>query len=461
MTNPLLKQNWPTEAPSFRWAKCWILLIFCILIQNCSPDNPEQTSAAPTGGQSTVEAAVADQSVAVTVPGDGLPKIQFCEVLDPQIPVSSFTVYRSPPDERGDHWVRYECKSACIDWRECLVPAYSDDNGQPLMNGRDPEQQKQAVAFVVDGMGGHLVFSSDGDKTVFSHAGAGGTRYLDSSMFALEQQSTARTVMLRWEKGYIAREALLPFPNAIRWGWFSRTSEFATNLVELNKRVASMITWVHANLSNANMFATVGCSMGTNATFGAVLWHALDPIIDYQVFVGGPNMWDMNAQCGRRSYASGYCDLDGVTACSDDDDCASVHKESHCVRTEPYPTISAAFSILPNYIHKTDACDVEAARSGAAEPYAPFDESSMGYSAAGDWQIEHAVDFVVNLGSTQGAPSFGPTSLGGDEYWELGAFPFVFNRIETSKDKQWHTESGNHCDGLITANALLIQRMDL
>jgi hypothetical protein len=51
--------------------------------------------------------------------------------------------------------------------------------------------------------------------------------------------------------------------------------------------------WSHENLAGPAMFGTLGCSMGTNATFGPVLWHGMDPIVDYQLFVGGPNMWDL------------------------------------------------------------------------------------------------------------------------------------------------------------------------
>ena len=74
------------------------------------------------------------------------------------------------------------------------------------MNGRDPEQPKQAVAYVVDGMGGHLAFSADGDKTVIVHSGAGGTRYYFDVMHELEQQTTARTVMVRWAERALSNQ---------------------------------------------------------------------------------------------------------------------------------------------------------------------------------------------------------------------------------------------------------------
>ena len=393
----------------------------------------------------------------------GLPAIEFCETPDPEVPVSAFNIFRSPISESGDYWVRYECKSTCADWRACGVAAYSDDNGELLMNGRDPEQPKQAVAYVVDGMGGHLAFSADGDKTVIVHSGAGGTRYYFDVMHELEQQTTARTVMVRWEKGVVESEAHAAFPYPIAWGWFSRTSEPGTNLVELNKRVASVITWSHDNISNNEIFATAGCSMGTNATFGPVLWHGLDPIIDYQVLVGGPNMWDLNAQCGLRTYDSGFCDMDGVTTCSTDSDCSTVDENSQCVWSEMYPTIPVAFKSMPDHVHATNTCRVEPAAPGEVEPYAPFDESSMGYSAQSNWQITHPIDLIVNIGGEQGEPvfDFAAGTGGGDEFWELGAFPFVFNQIETTAGKRWHVEPGQHCDGMFSANNLLIERLGL
>ena len=67
-------------------------------------------------------------------------------------------MYQSETDEHSGYWVRYQCKQSCEDWRQCLVLAYSDDGGTLLSNGRDPDLPKQALAFVVDGMAGHLAF---------------------------------------------------------------------------------------------------------------------------------------------------------------------------------------------------------------------------------------------------------------------------------------------------------------
>ena len=272
-----------------------------------------------------------------------LPEVKLCVVPEPEMPSSAFNFHQSKSQGKSGYWVRYQCKQECKDWRQCLVPAYSNDNGSLLTNGRNSEQAKQALAFVVDGMAGHLAISDGDDKTVFIHTGAGGTRYYAKPAEKLELMSSAHTVMIRWEKGYTSPVVQPPFTSPITWGWYSRTSEQATNIKELNARVASVIAWSHDNLSNDAMFGTLGCSMGTNATFGPVLWHGLDPIIDYQLFVGGPNMWDLNAQCGRRHYDSGYCDYDGVTSCRNNNECIILDTNSQCVMPGQYTTIDKLF----------------------------------------------------------------------------------------------------------------------
>jgi len=389
-----------------------------------------------------------------------LPRMDICTVPDPKVPSSAFEIERSQPEGRSGYWVRYQCKQFCNDWRQCLVPAYTDDNGALIPNGRHPDVPKQALAYVVDGMGGHLALSSDGDKTVLIHTGAGGTRYYDVPADTLEKQSNARTVMVRWEKGYTSSFAMPPFPVPVAWGWYSRTSEPATNIRELNKRVASVIAWTHDNLSEKRMFGTLGCSMGTNATFGPVLWHGLDPIIDYQLFVGGPNMWDLNAQCGRRHYTQGYCAMDGVTPCTENGECSSLGGDSRCVRPDQYTTIDKLFEDLPNHIHVTDACDIRNSDASTA-PYPPFDESSMGFTDPVNWEVHHRVDFLVNLGGKQGATF--EEGIGGDEYWGLGHFPYIYNRIQPAANKQWHAYANtHHCSAIFNEALVLIkERMDL
>ena len=449
MIDTMKKDNFPRTLTSEQIVQktftVFLCLYICIYITACS----NQATYNETKKESVPAASVHE-----------LPEVKLCIVPDPKVPSSAFDIYQSEAAEHSGYWVRYQCKQNCEDWRQCLVPAYSDDGGALLSNGRDPDLPKQALAFVVDGMGGHLALSGDGDKTVFIHTGVGGTRYYWKPAKRLEQRSSARTVTIRWEKGYTSPIVQPPFSRPINWGWYSRTSEKASDIKELNKRVASIIAWSHDKLSASSMFATLGCSMGTNATFGPVLWHGLDPIIDYQLFVGGPNMWDLNAQCGRRRYTAGYCAVDGVTACSNDGDCRDFSAYSLCTMPGKYTTIDKLFEQLPNHIHLTDACDIRASDNSTLA-YPPFDESSMAFAPGADWEIDHHMDFLVNLGAEQGANV--AEGIGGDEYWALGHFPQIYNKIKPDANKSWHAIPDTHHCGAMFDEALdlIKQRMGL
>ena len=344
-----------------------------------------------------------DAPVLRTVADELATRISICKIPDPRVPSSAFTIFNSERNEHDDYWVRYECKETCSQWQQCQAPAYLNDNGELITHGRKPDIPKKALAFVVGGMGGQLVFSEDGDKTVVIHAGSGGTRFYVDVARVLEERSSARTAMVRWEKGVIGSAVQPPFAGPVHWGWYSRTAAEGTTVRALNSRPASIIAWVHEHLAGDAEFGTWGCSMGTNATFGPVLWHGLDPIIDYQLFVGGPNMWDLNAQCGRRRYTEGYCDLDGTTSCKNDGDCALLGAGAHCRMPRPYREIDKVFDGFANHVHATTACQIAQADE-TTQPYPAFDQSSMAYIESADWEIDHRVDFLVNLGRLSKAP---------------------------------------------------------
>ena len=200
--------------------------------------------------------------------------------------------------------------------------------------------------------------------------------------------------------------------------------------------------------------------MGTNATFGPVLWYGLDPIIDYQLFVGGPNMWDLNAQCNRRKYTTGYCDYDAVSQCEVDSDCHDLNEDSQCIKPDNYTTIDKLFEQLPNHIHVTNACDIRNTEKSRTA-HLPFDTSSMGFASDADWVIDHPMDFLVNLGAKQGE-NFAQGS-GGDEYWGLGHFPYIYNKIMPEENKQWTViPDSHHCAAIFDEGLEIIkERMDL
>ena len=86
-------------------------------------------------------------------------ELQICQAENPS---SAFNVTQSATDANGDYWVAYACKAACSDWRECQMTASSGGGGP-----------KKALAFVVDGMGGHFSFTTgqSGQKTLLLHTG--------------------------------------------------------------------------------------------------------------------------------------------------------------------------------------------------------------------------------------------------------------------------------------------------
>ncbi len=356
--------------------------------------------------------------------GESLPALAVCAVPDPQDPGSAFEIERGSAADLAAQWVSYACKQRCEQWRQCAIDA-ADGRGEPLRSGRG--MAKRALAFVVDGMGGHLAFTPDGDKTVLFQYGGGGNRYHQESANRLEENSTARTVMVRWEPGY--KGFVFPL------GWFTRNSPQPSDVRQQSRRIAAVARWVHDHLSRGHAFGTAGDSMGSAATLGAVVWHGLDSIIDYQLLVGGPPMWDVNAGCGRVRYEQGYCDQDGVTSCRDDGDCRG---KGSCRRPAKLPTHSFIWEGIINYLYVSDACR-PLAEGAADDPHPAFESSSMRTSGV-DWQIDHPVDFMVDLG---GVP--GQRARGGDEYWALGQFPFVYNKIDSAGHRSsWIVSHGTH-----------------
>ena len=371
------------------------------------------------------EGALADTRQVRQLAGD----LQICTVPNPRSPSSAFSISQSATDANGDYWVAYGCREACANWRQCQVPAYTR-GGRALMEGDAP---KQALAFVVDGMGGHLAFTTKqgGSKTVLLHTGTGGTNYMQSLSGQIEDTANAKVVMVRWERGFSG------------WGWFTRTSAPATRVPNVTRRVASMMAWVHENLAGAGDFGTVGCSMGTQATLGAVYWHDVDPVVDYQLMVGGPGLWDINSGCGRRKYSSGYCDLDATRTCSSDADCAALSPRSRCTIPGPIP-LAWLYEQVVNHVHATQACDVSAADDGTGI-HAPFDESGFAF-VTGDWDFDHPIDFQMDLWGSDG-----------DRRWAMGDAMRVFNSISSAAGhaKRWNTtRDSGHCAAIGNGRAL-------
>ena len=379
------------------------------------------SSASSEGEQPSPEARAASSPNASL-----LPALTVCEIPDPKDPASAFEIERGPAQDLASQWVAHACERPCERWQDCAAEAF-DRQGATIFSGRG-EIPKRQLAFVVDGMGGHLAFTSDGDKTVLFQHGGGGAMFPRRPANRLEQATTARTVMLRWAPGY--RNFFFPL------GWFTRNSPEPTDVRQQSRRIAAVLEWVHDHLSQGQAFGTVADSMGSVATFGAVLWHGLDPIIDYQLLVGGPPMWDVNAGCGLVRYEQGYCGLDGTTPCRRNEECRSAGK-GECRKPAPLPTNSVIWEGIINYLYVSDAC--RKLPDGAADaPHPPFDSSSFRTTGV-DWQVDHPVDFMIDVGAAPTA-----RTRGGDEYWALGQFTFVYNQIDEATPTTWLVSQGTH-----------------
>ena len=422
---------------------------------NQQASEPAAAPPAPAAEAAPADNAASDHIAALAA------NLEFCNIPDAQNPSSAFNIAEGEKNEVGDYYVRYTCKETCADWQQCQASSYSSQ-GEAIMHGRNAELPKQALAFVVDGLGGHMSFSTDqtGDQTLVFHTGGGGTNYNAGLAEKLEQESTAGTVMVRWDDGFIMPPNG-PMPFKVGWGWYSRTSQEAARVPDLNIRVASAISWVHENLAGPAEMGTLGCSMGAQATFGAVFWHGLDDIVDYQALGGGPPLWDINAGCGLRTYTEGYCDLDANVTCSTDADCASLSEESHCRVPEVIP-FDFLYEGVVNHVHATQNCKIKQA-TAESESYAPFDESSIAFTKDGDWEIDHPVDFVVDVWNPvdmQGGDG------GGDEYWSLGHFMRVYQGVnpQSGHEKQWHAfQNASHCESFDNGNVanIVVSRMGL
>ena len=365
--------------------------------------------------------------------------VEVCAIPEPANPRTAFTVERGEPDANGDYWIRYRCKRTCEDWRECAAPAHDPGTAEPITHVRTPGVQKRQIAFVVDAMGGHLAFSTDrpaGEKTIFLQSGGGGTGYTPGVAAMLEAQTTAATVMSAWADGFVIDT---PYASGAEgWGWLSRPSAAPAGHRQLTRRMAAIIAWSHEQLSGGGMFGTAACSVGANATFGPVYWYGLDEVIDYQLLTGGPFLWDINAGCGRRQYELGYCAVDGVTRCTENDQCDS--QGNYCDFTSVMGSGDEfLYEAFANHPLATNACHILDVENNA-EPYPPFDENSMAFTD-GDWEVDHEIDLVVDLG--------GKNELDGerdDSYSQMGHFFPIFNAIRPARNRHWTAfHNSYHC----------------
>ena len=384
-------------------------------------------------------------------------RIEICQIPNPQKPSSAFVVTKGEADQNGDYWVRYDCQQTCEDWRQCTAPAVQRNTNKALRHFRQPDLAKPSVAFVVDGMGGHLAWTVDGFESaplMFLQHGGGGSYYPTGTADFLEHKAQVRTVMADWQDGFVFD---IPWPPGWEgWGYLTRTAAEPASVPRMVSRVAALLAWTHANLSTAAPFGAMSCSMGTNAIFGAVVWNGLDAALDYSLVTGGPFFWDINRACGVGAYDHGYCSLDGVTRCADDGDCPGSDADSNSFCRYPKSIEQGEewlYESVINHVYATQDCQILKSSADPETPRNPnFDAGSFGFRD-GDWRIDSLTDFVVDVG---GFPIDGELE-GGDEAALLGHFMQIFNRIDPPKHRRWHAfRDSHHCRAFDNGDAVRI-----
>ena len=452
-----------------------LALAFAGLLGACG----QQTEApAP---EATADAAAETPAPAAT---DLKQLVQICVIPDAEDPTSAFDVEQGEPvtAEGGwmpDYWVRYGCKEACADYSACAVPtrnfgigafsmeAVDPETGEMLageqsavppdvppemqmeiMHGRDAGRPKPMLAFVADGMGGYLSWSDDGFEDaplMYLQDGGGGTQWSVLTASDLEAQAAVRTAMVRWADGF-SFSVMPESGESEGWGFLTRTQEGPSDIRETTRRVAAIMAWIHDEMAGEAAFGTMACSMGTNAIIGPVLFHGLDDIIDYQSFTGGPFFWDVHRACNQpTTYEHGYCAADGVTVCAADEACAgegNFCKLPGIIANGEFLFASRLYQSAVNHMHATNACNL--AEPGERHP--DFDDSSYALMQDADWNFDHRVDLLVDVGGAtatyMGQTAFQP----GDEGSLLGHFMYIFNRIEPPENRRWHVEQSHHCN---------------
>jgi hypothetical protein len=220
-------------------------------------------------------------------------------------------------------------------------------------------------------------------------------------------------------------------------GWFTRKDATPRTVREQVARPAAAIQWVKDHFAAGKKLGTVGSSMGTAATFGAHVWYGLEPILDYQMLIGGPGFWDVNAGCGRVHIGAGFCDVD-VAACTGNPSSSFGNDDPLCSGTTNHcrvPTVMAprqggsAYNDCINYVGMTTACTPMA--TDARDP--ALDASSIA-STVTDWTFHGRVDIVANEGGNQ------PPNA--DQGMGLGHMMYIYDSIKSPKG--WIDNQGFH-----------------
>lgn len=209
--------------------------------------------------------------------------ITVCPAAAPEDP-ATFVSTVDPTDERALSYACRNTTTSCSTWSNCAVTG--------------PDNLKY-VGFVVDGMAGWLRFNQPPAgvrDTLVTHNGGQGTAWFGSRfplIVSRLQSAAIRVVEIRWELGYQAA----PGYADSAFGWYTRKNSDVKTMHEQAKRPARAIQWIKENLAQTTgKYASLSCSAGSTATAFSRLFFGQD--FDYQLFGGGPWLWDTRAGCG-------------------------------------------------------------------------------------------------------------------------------------------------------------------
>jgi hypothetical protein len=342
----------------------------------------------------------------------------------------------------GWQFISYTCVSSCTptNLANCSH-VFLDVNGSPLTYTRNGQTRSmRSVEFVVDNMGGSIVYSPDGEaaKTVVFHGGVGGTAYGGTPLSTqLLNNTQAKVVWISWLDG-----AAGVF-NSGKAGWFSRKNATGVTIKTQSKRPATVIRWVHDNLAGGNPIGTAGCSMGTVATLAPGVWWQSDSYFKYQQFIGGPANWNVNASCGKGNpIATGFCDSDPQRACNTSLDCANV--DDTCNR--PSDDMAQEFYDFMTYLAGISISNQFACHKGDPTIYPPYNGSSFDPQLnPGTFAFSHPVDFLTDERTGQSCTHMPPD----DHCMGLGSEELVLNAIVAGSPlitTHWNDSSmADHC----------------
>jgi hypothetical protein len=387
---------------------------------------------------SAVLACAAVSAQATTDPVTGL-SLDFCTQ---QSNDRRDSFHSTSGTSNGWQYVSYTCASSCTpaSLANCSH-VFLDINGNPLTYTRNGQARSmRSVEFVVDNMGGSIVYSPDGDqpKTVVFHGGVGGTAYGGTPLSTqLLNNTQAKVVWISWLDG-----ATGVF-NTNKAGWFTRKDATGVTIKTQSKRPATVIRWVHDNVAGGNPIGTAACSMGTVATLSPGVWWQSDSYFKYQQFIGGPANWNVNASCGKGgAIATGFCDSDPLRVCSASQPCAG--PDDTCNR--PSDPMANEFYAFMTYLAGIAGTNKFACHDGDPTIYSPYNGSSFDPQLnVGTFALTHPVDFLTDERTGQPCTHMPPD----DHCMGLGSEEYVYHEISGGSPLitlHWSDDpAGDHC----------------